>query len=225
MPWSSRHAIKFICISAPWACMSGDCKIEDKPGGGMLCWRHHRISLYPEQPKNMPGKLLKITIMESSMVKRIQGERKSTNFTERGRNKIGMVRRWGKKSCENFKSSDFNLIFVQHGDLGTLVCCTIGSYAKGTTRAAHLICSYSSNEGTCCLLQANRSSWVSLFCCLLSVWLPKIFQNFILALFKAFPTLHSPMYFWNSDYFFKLNPFGFIFSPYILSYFLVIARK
>lgn len=127
------------------------------------------------------------------------------------------------------KKSGFNLSSVQHRDLGTLACCTICSYAKGKTRAAHLFFCYSDEEKHAAGWRPTESfgfTWVSLFCFSLSVWLPKIFQeNFILALSKASPTLRSPMYFWNSDFFFKLNPFGYIFSPYILPYFLIIARK
>lgn len=75
----------------------------------------------------MPGKLLKRNLMRRSTVKRIQGKIKSTNFTEKGRNKIGMDRRWGKKKEKLKKKFGFNLSSMQHGDIGTPVCCTIGS--------------------------------------------------------------------------------------------------
>lgn len=105
------------------------------------------------------------------------------------------------------------------------VCCTIGSWATGTARAAYLF-SYSSNEEThaACWRPAEELWFFMGHFVLLPTFSNFASETFPGELFsKTFPTLQFPMYFWF--FFSKLNLFGSISSIYILSYFLVIARK
>lgn len=70
--------------------MSGDCKVEDKPAGGMLCWRYHTISLYPEYSgyhrisKERARKTIKKKFNEEKHSKKNSGKKKNNKFLRKG---------------------------------------------------------------------------------------------------------------------------------------------
>lgn len=99
----------------------------------------------------------------------------------------------------------FNWSSAQRRELAAPVCCTIGSSAKGTARAARLFFSYSSNEerhAACWRLTGELCFFIVRFILLPAFsFALKLFQeNFFCTLTKAFTTLHFPMYFLNYDY-------------------------
>lgn len=83
--------------------MSGDCKIEDNPAGGMLCQRYHRKSLYLEYSgyhritKEHARKTIKNKYNDEKYSKKNSGKKQINKFQgKRGGSKIRTVRRWEK---------------------------------------------------------------------------------------------------------------------------------